>query len=64
MGFKKLINASILGGVMKMCGRYTITISLDELYEIYQMEVVGIPDAYKPRYNVAAGSDGSGHHRP
>lgn len=38
-----------------MCGRYTITISLDELYEIFMVDAVGgyNPSVYKPRYNVA-----------
>lgn len=38
-----------------MCGRFTLTITLDELYEIFRAEDYGNfdPASYKPRYNVA-----------
>lgn len=38
-----------------MCGRYTIAISLDELYEMFRLESFGSYEhtPFKPRYNVA-----------
>ncbi|MCL6458579.1 MAG: SOS response-associated peptidase [Gorillibacterium sp.] len=38
-----------------MCGRFTITISLDELYEMFRLEDIGVyvNTPFPPRYNVA-----------